>query len=102
MLQCDPTVPVLPLERKWKPTVEIAPNCPRCASPNTKFCYYNNYGLSQPRYFCKGCRRYWTKGGSLGNTRRARKFRLQCQNLEDFVNGFYLNGWRLTTGVNYL
>ncbi|KAM7507864.1 hypothetical protein LguiA_018317 [Lonicera macranthoides] len=45
----------------------IAPNCPRCASPNTKFCYYNNYSLSQPRYFCKSCRRYWTKGGSLRN-----------------------------------
>ncbi|KAG2292087.1 hypothetical protein Bca52824_038756 [Brassica carinata] len=28
-------------------------NCPRCASPNTKFCYYNNYNLSQPRHFCK-------------------------------------------------
>ncbi|CAI8598428.1 unnamed protein product [Vicia faba] len=52
---------------KWKPHVEIAPNCPRCASTNTKFCYYNNYSLSQPRYFCKGCRRYWTKGGSLRN-----------------------------------
>ncbi|GMJ02252.1 hypothetical protein like AT1G21340 [Hibiscus trionum] len=67
MLQCDPTVPMLPMEREWKPSVEIAPNCPRCASPNTKFCYYNNYSLSQPRYFCKGCRRYWTKGGSLRN-----------------------------------
>ncbi|XP_062022855.1 dof zinc finger protein DOF1.2 [Rosa rugosa] len=51
----------------WKPHVEIAPNCPRCASANTKFCYYNNYSLSQPRYFCKGCRRYWTKGGSMRN-----------------------------------
>ncbi|KAF8719636.1 hypothetical protein HU200_024379 [Digitaria exilis] len=49
------------------PSVETAPNCPRCDSPNTKFCYYNNYSLSQPRYFCKGCRRYWTKGGSLRN-----------------------------------
>ncbi|ESQ34666.1 hypothetical protein EUTSA_v10009737mg [Eutrema salsugineum] len=46
---------------------ETAPPCPRCASSNTKFCYYNNYSLSQPRYFCKGCRRYWTKGGSLRN-----------------------------------
>ncbi|CAA3020362.1 dof zinc finger -like [Olea europaea subsp. europaea] len=53
---------------KWRSkNVEIAPNCPRCASSNTKFCYYNNYSLSQPRYFCKGCRRYWTKGGSLRN-----------------------------------
>ncbi|KAK6938305.1 Zinc finger, Dof-type [Dillenia turbinata] len=51
----------------WKPKVEVAPNCPRCASSNTKFCYYNNYSLSQPRYFCKSCRRYWTKGGSLRN-----------------------------------
>ncbi|KAG4173054.1 hypothetical protein ERO13_A11G034200v2 [Gossypium hirsutum] len=41
--------------------------CPRCDSSNTKFCYYNNYNLSQPRYFCKNCRRYWTKGGVLRN-----------------------------------
>ncbi|KAJ8771551.1 hypothetical protein K2173_026728 [Erythroxylum novogranatense] len=41
--------------------------CPRCESNNTKFCYYNNYSLSQPRYYCKGCRRYWTKGGALRN-----------------------------------
>lgn len=51
----------------WKPNVEISPNCPRCGCSNTKFCYYNNYSLTQPRYFCKGCRRYWTKGGSLRN-----------------------------------
>ncbi|PWA95731.1 DOF transcription factor 7 [Artemisia annua] len=42
-------------------------NCPRCNSSNTKFCYYNNYNLSQPRYFCKTCRRYWTAGGTLRN-----------------------------------
>ncbi|XP_076958981.1 dof zinc finger protein DOF1.2-like [Bidens hawaiensis] len=59
--------PQRPMENRWKPSVEIAPNCPRCASSNTKFCYYNNYSLSQPRYFCKGCRRYWTKGGSVRN-----------------------------------
>ncbi|MCE2056257.1 hypothetical protein HAX54_044356 [Datura stramonium] len=41
--------------------------CPRCDSPNTKFCYYNNYNLSQPRHYCKSCRRYWTKGGTLRN-----------------------------------
>ncbi|KAL1537856.1 hypothetical protein AAHA92_30331 [Salvia divinorum] len=41
--------------------------CPRCDSANTKFCYYNNYSLSQPRYFCKACRRYWTHGGTLRN-----------------------------------
>lgn len=41
--------------------------CPRCESINTKFCYYNNYNLGQPRYFCKSCRRYWTRGGTLRN-----------------------------------
>ncbi|CAN6717621.1 unnamed protein product [Malus baccata var. baccata] len=41
--------------------------CPRCDSLHTKFCYYNNYNLSQPRHFCKACRRYWTKGGVLRN-----------------------------------
>ncbi|XP_008789033.1 dof zinc finger protein DOF3.2-like isoform X1 [Phoenix dactylifera] len=54
-------------ERKARPQPEQALKCPRCDSTNTKFCYYNNYSLSQPRYFCKGCRRYWTKGGSLRN-----------------------------------
>ncbi|KAJ8465154.1 hypothetical protein OPV22_027706 [Ensete ventricosum] len=41
--------------------------CPRCESRDTKFCYYNNYNMSQPRHFCKSCRRYWTLGGSLRN-----------------------------------
>lgn len=55
------------LERKARPEKEQALKCPRCNSTNTKFCYYNNYSLSQPRYFCKACRRYWTEGGSLRN-----------------------------------
>jgi hypothetical protein len=50
-----------------RPQKEQALNCPRCNSTNTKFCYYNNYSLTQPRYFCKTCRRYWTEGGSLRN-----------------------------------
>ncbi|KAK4776868.1 hypothetical protein SAY86_005556 [Trapa natans] len=49
------------------PHPETALKCPRCESINTKFCYYNNYSLLQPRYFCKTCRRYWTRGGSLRN-----------------------------------
>nr|CAD1817955.1 unnamed protein product [Ananas comosus var. bracteatus] len=65
-------MPPLAADRRWKPNVEQAPNCPRCDSANTKFCYYNNYSLSQPRYFCKACRRYWTKGGSLRNLLPAR------------------------------
>jgi len=27
--------------------------CPRCGSTETKFCYYNNYNIKQPRYYCK-------------------------------------------------
>ncbi|XP_019188993.1 PREDICTED: dof zinc finger protein DOF4.6-like [Ipomoea nil] len=54
-------------EKKPRPEKEKALNCPRCNSTNTKFCYYNNYSLSQPRYFCKTCRRYWTEGGSMRN-----------------------------------
>lgn len=42
-------------------------NCPRCNSTNTKFCYYNNYNRTQPRHFCKACKRHWTKGGTLRN-----------------------------------
>ncbi|KAK6923253.1 Zinc finger, Dof-type [Dillenia turbinata] len=50
-----------------RPQQEQALKCPRCDSSNTKFCYYNNYSLTQPRHFCKTCRRYWTKGGALRN-----------------------------------
>ncbi|CAH8344707.1 unnamed protein product [Eruca vesicaria subsp. sativa] len=49
------------------PTAQPVLKCPRCDSVNTKFCYYNNYSLSQPRHYCKNCRRYWTRGGSLRN-----------------------------------
>lgn len=47
------------------PQPEAGLNCPRCDSTNTKFCYFNNYSLTQPRHFCKACRRYWTRGGAL-------------------------------------
>ncbi|XP_044970954.1 dof zinc finger protein DOF3.1-like [Hordeum vulgare subsp. vulgare] len=39
--------------------------CPRCSSSDTKFCYYNNYSMAQPRHYCRTCRRYWTHGGTL-------------------------------------
>nr|GEY61969.1 DOF zinc finger protein DOF1.8-like isoform X2 [Tanacetum cinerariifolium] len=55
------------IERRARQQKAAAVNCPRCDSTNTKFCYYNNYSLSQPRYFCKTCRRYWTAGGTLRN-----------------------------------
>ncbi|XP_011087020.2 dof zinc finger protein DOF5.8-like [Sesamum indicum] len=51
-----------PLKQQSEPL-----NCPRCGSTNTKFCYYNNYNKSQPRHFCKSCKRHWTKGGTLRN-----------------------------------
>ncbi|KAK7291630.1 hypothetical protein RIF29_06934 [Crotalaria pallida] len=54
-------------QRKLRPPQDQALKCPRCDSTHTKFCYYNNYSLTQPRYFCKTCRRYWTKGGTLRN-----------------------------------
>ncbi|CAA0817774.1 Dof zinc finger protein DOF1.5 [Striga hermonthica] len=41
--------------------------CPRCNSMETKFCYFNNYNVNQPRHYCKGCQRYWTAGGALRN-----------------------------------
>ncbi|KAL9683041.1 hypothetical protein QQ045_014854 [Rhodiola kirilowii] len=63
-----PVVPKDGQDRKLKPPPpDHHVKCPRCDSPNTKFCYYNNYSLSQPRHFCKTCRRYWTKGGALRN-----------------------------------
>ncbi|MED6185421.1 hypothetical protein PIB30_056952 [Stylosanthes scabra] len=55
------------LKKPHFPEQEQQLKCPRCESTNTKFCYYNNYNLSQPRHFCKNCRRYWTKGGALRN-----------------------------------
>lgn len=27
--------------------------CARCSSADTKFCYYNNYNVKQPRFYCK-------------------------------------------------
>ncbi|RDX63011.1 Dof zinc finger protein DOF3.6, partial [Mucuna pruriens] len=54
-------------DRAKVPAQEGALKCPRCESTNTKFCYFNNYSLSQPRHFCKTCRRYWTRGGALRN-----------------------------------
>lgn len=41
--------------------------CPRCNSSDTKFCYFNNYNVNQPRHFCKSCQRYWTAGGTVRN-----------------------------------
>ena len=39
--------------RKPLPRPADAVACARCASTNTKFCYYNNYNSKQPRYYCR-------------------------------------------------
>ncbi|URE39200.1 dof zinc finger protein [Musa troglodytarum] len=44
--------------------VAAALPCPRCKSRETKFCYFNNYNVNQPRHFCRACHRYWTAGGA--------------------------------------
>ncbi|KAK4403001.1 Cyclic dof factor 2 [Sesamum angolense] len=53
-------------EKTLKKPDKILP-CPRCNSMDTKFCYYNNYNVNQPRHFCKNCQRYWTSGGTMRN-----------------------------------
>ncbi|CAI9112137.1 OLC1v1012527C1 [Oldenlandia corymbosa var. corymbosa] len=55
-----------PQQKTLKKPDKILP-CPRCDSMDTKFCYYNNYNINQPRHFCKSCQRYWTAGGTMRN-----------------------------------
>ncbi|KAK4421165.1 Dof zinc finger protein DOF1.5 [Sesamum alatum] len=60
--------------------------CPRCKSMETKFCYFNNYNVNQPRHFCKGCQRYWTAGGALRNVpvgAGRRKTKPPCRGLSE-------------------
>ncbi|EXB22882.1 Dof zinc finger protein [Morus notabilis] len=53
-------------EKALKKPDKVLP-CPRCNSMETKFCYFNNYNVNQPRHFCKNCHRYWTAGGTIRN-----------------------------------
>ncbi|PNX76380.1 dof zinc finger protein, partial [Trifolium pratense] len=53
-------------DKSLKKPDQIVP-CPRCKNMDTKFCYYNNYNVKQPRHFCKNCQRYWTAGGTTRN-----------------------------------
>ncbi|KAI4319145.1 hypothetical protein MLD38_032780 [Melastoma candidum] len=66
-------------------------SCPRCNSMDTKFCYYNNYNVNQPRHFCRACQRYWTAGGSMrsmpvGAGRRKTKS-AQCRRRRIMISG---------------
>jgi hypothetical protein len=65
MLSPGSSSPASPSKAREKPQ-NVLP-CPRCESMNTKFCYYNNYSVNQPRHFCRQCQRYWTVGGTLRN-----------------------------------
>ncbi|KAK9064241.1 hypothetical protein SSX86_015621 [Deinandra increscens subsp. villosa] len=56
-----------PMKRSLQTQQSDPLECPRCDSTNTKFCYYNNYNKTQPRHYCKACKRHWTKGGTLRN-----------------------------------
>ena len=47
------------------PRPEGTAHCPRCNSDNTKFCYYNNYNIKQPRYLCKVRSRTITAAGTV-------------------------------------
>jgi hypothetical protein len=69
ILQAAAATSVTALHLQKPPTAmaDRREQCPRCASRDTKFCYYNNYNTAQPRHFCRACRRYWTLGGSLRN-----------------------------------
>lgn len=83
--------------------------CPRCDSPNTKFCYYNNYSLTQPRHFCKTCRRYWTKGGALrnvpigGGCRKNKKIksssRLSADSKDSASSSSEIGGFKFLSGL---
>lgn len=60
--------PMMRRQQQQQQQQQLEPlKCPRCDSTNTKFCYFNNYNKSQPRHFCKSCKRHWTKGGTLRN-----------------------------------
>lgn len=79
------------------PLPEAGLKCPRCDSTNTKFCYFNNYNLSQPRHFCKTCRRYWTRGGALrsvpvgGGCRRNKRSKSSNNNNSSKIAGSNVN-----------
>ncbi|XP_047311281.1 dof zinc finger protein DOF1.5 [Impatiens glandulifera] len=76
-------------EKNSRPEKVIA--CPRCKSMETKFCYFNNYNVNQPRHFCKGCQRYWTAGGALRNVPIGAGRRKLKPNPPDSAAGFSEN-----------
>lgn len=87
-------------QKNLKKPDKILP-CPRCNSRDTKFCYYNNYNVNQPRHFCKNCQRYWTAGGSMRNVpvgSGRRKNKASASNFRHIMVSDALNGTVLTFG----
>ncbi|KAA0052620.1 hypothetical protein IC582_017827 [Cucumis melo] len=90
-------------ETEMKRPEKIIP-CPRCKSMDTKFCYFNNYNVNQPRHFCKGCQRYWTAGGALRNVpigagRRRAKPPPNCRTLSGELSEDYGQYYDAASGI---
>lgn len=56
--------------------------CLRCNSTNTKFMFYNNNSLSQPRYKCYSCHNSWTRGGTIRDHRGKKTRRMKSSDKE--------------------
>ncbi|XP_062113718.1 cyclic dof factor 3-like [Humulus lupulus] len=90
-------------EKEFKKPDKIIP-CPRCKSMETKFCYFNNYNVNQPRHFCKNCQRYWTAGGSMRNVpvgagrRKNKHLASQFRHLMASVDGTQISSDEPSTG----
>ncbi|XP_027338152.1 cyclic dof factor 4-like [Abrus precatorius] len=84
--------------------------CPRCKSMETKFCYFNNYNVNQPRHFCKTCQRYWTAGGALRNVpigagrRKAKSPTHETgeENKLGMEEGLLLDEWHVTADFRHI
>ncbi|KAF3441458.1 hypothetical protein FNV43_RR15372 [Rhamnella rubrinervis] len=92
-------------EKIFKKPDKILP-CPRCNSLETKFCYFNNYNVNQPRYFCKKCQRYWTAGGTMRNVpvgagrRKNKHLASQYRQIMVSTDGVPLSGLETTDSSN--
>lgn len=88
-------------QRSLKKPDKILP-CPRCNSMDTKFCYYNNYNVNQPRHFCKGCQRYWTAGGTMRNVPVGAGRRKSKSSASHWTNGTVFSFGSETLNKNHI
>lgn len=93
-------------EKVFKRPDKILP-CPRCNSMDTKFCYFNNYNVNQPRHFCKNCQRYWTAGGTMRNVpvgagrRKNKQFASQYRQIIVSPDGVPVTGLETPNSANH-